>query len=97
MGNLSLTTISEHQADYVIAMLDKMKAEGLSAIAAKESAFKDYNAAMAEAIKGTVWWTGGCDSWYFDSSGTPNIYPWIPTRYLRDMHHPHFDEYELVR
>lgn len=97
VGNLSLTTISEHQADYVIAMLDKMKTEGLSAIAARESAFENYNAAMAEAIKGTVWWTGGCDSWYFDDSGTPNIYPWLPTRYLKDMRHPDFDEYELVR
>ncbi|MGB1142191.1 MAG: flavin-containing monooxygenase, partial [Halioglobus sp.] len=96
VGNLSLITISEHQVDYVISMLDRMKADGLSAIAAREAAYEDYNHAMGEAIGNTTWATGGCDSWYFDKSGKPNLYPWIPTRYLKEMHNPDFSEYELV-
>ncbi|GAB5450062.1 MAG: NAD(P)/FAD-dependent oxidoreductase [Halioglobus sp.] len=95
VGNLSLITISEYQVDYIISMLDKMKAEGLEAISAKAEAFDNYNAAMAEAIKSTVWVTGGCDSWYFDASGLPNLYPWKPNRYLREMRNPDFSEYRL--
>jgi cation diffusion facilitator CzcD-associated flavoprotein CzcO len=97
VGNLSLIAISEHQVDYIIGMLDLMKAEGLAAIAARESAFEDYNAAMREAIKSTVWFTGGCKSWYFDKSGLPNLYPWFPLRYLNEMRHPEFSEYHLVK
>ena len=77
-------------------MLNKMKAEGLAAIAARQSAFDDYNAAMGEAIKTTTWYTGGCDSWYMDKSGIPNLYPWSPTQYLKSMHNPDYSEYRLI-
>ena len=97
VGNLSLIAISEHQVDYVISMLNKMKADGLAAIAAKKSAFEAYNAAMGEAIKTTTWVTGGCDSWYIDKSGVPNLYPWFPVRYLKDMHNPDYEEYNLIK
>jgi len=96
VGNLSLITITEHQVDYIISMLDRMKADRLSTIAARESAFEQYNHAMGEAIGNTTWATGGCDSWYFDKSGKPNLYPWLPTRYLQEMHQPDFSEYEMV-
>ncbi len=48
---------------------------------------------MQEAVKGTVWMTGGCTSWYIDKTGIPNLYPWEPTRYLKAMRHPDFSEY----
>lgn len=97
VGNLSLIAISEHQVDYIISMLDRMKADGLAAIAASESAFAEYNAAMAEAVKSTVWFTGGCKSWYFDKSGLPNLYPWFPLRYLKEMRNPVLSEYRLIK
>ena len=97
IGNLSLITISECQIDYIIAMLERMREDGLAAIAAKQEAFNRYNEAMSTAITDTVWWTGGCDSWYFDKSGKPNLYPWKPTRYLKDMQQPVFAEYELIK
>ncbi len=97
VGNLSLIIVSEHQVDYIISMLDRMKQDGLVAVAANESAHNDYNAAMNEAIKKTVWMTGGCTSWYMDKSGTPNLYPWFPTRYLREMHNPDYSEYRLIK
>jgi cation diffusion facilitator CzcD-associated flavoprotein CzcO len=97
IGNLSLIAISECQVDYVISMLDHMKRVGLAAVAARESAYAAYNDAMNEAVKTTVWATGGCDSWYIDKTGTPNLYPWMPNRYLRDMRRPDFSEYVLDR
>lgn len=97
VGNLSLISISEHQVDYIIDMLDRMKTDGLAAIAARQSACDDYNAAIGVAIKKTSWVTGGCDSWYIDKTGTPNLYPWYPVRYLKEMHNPDYAEYHLVK
>ncbi len=97
VGNLSLIAISEHQTDYIISMLDRMKADGLAAIAASQSAYDEYNAAMREAIKSTTWVTGGCKSWYIDKSGVPNLYPWLPVRYLKEMHNPVYTEYRLIK
>jgi cyclohexanone monooxygenase len=93
VGNMSLITITEHQVDYVIAMLDRMKKRRLVAIAAREEAYRAYNQAMQEAVKSTVWMTGGCNSWYIDKTGTPNLYPWEPMRYLKSMRNPDFSEY----
>ena len=96
VGNLSLITITEAQVDYVISMLDRMKAEGLEAIAARDSAFESYNNAMSEAVTDTVWFTGGCNSWYIDNTGKPNLYPWHPDRYLEEMAQPDFEEFRLM-
>ena len=50
---------------------------------------------MMRDIGKTTWASGGCDSWYFDKSGKPNLYPWMPTRYLKEMRNPDFSEYDL--
>lgn len=96
VGNLSLITISEHQVDYIIGILDKMKRDGLAAVAATEDAFTRYNDGMREAVKKTVWVTGGCTSWYMDKTGMPNLYPYEPARYLNDMQNPVFAEYRMM-
>ena len=93
VGNMSLITITEHQVDYVIAMLDRMNERRLVAVSAREDAYRDYNQAMQEAVKDTVWMTGGCTSWYIDKTGIPNLYPWAPMRYLKSMRNPDFSEY----
>jgi len=97
VGNLSLISISEHQIDYIISVLGRMKTDGLAAIAARKSAFEDYNLATREAIKSTAWYTGRCNSWYIDKSGLPNLYPCFPPRYLKEMHSPVFSEYRMIQ
>ena len=96
IGNLSLIMISEHQVDYVIAMLDTMRRAKVQALSPKQQAYEAYNAGLAEAAEKTVWVTGGCDSWYIDASGLPNLYSHAPQQYLRDMHQLNVDEYETL-
>jgi cation diffusion facilitator CzcD-associated flavoprotein CzcO len=97
VGNMSLIMVTEHQIDYVVAMLDRMKADGLAAIAVREEAFRAYNDAMKARVPRTVWVTGGCTSWYMDKTGMPNLYPWPPKQYLQAMHSPEFSEFRLMR
>ena len=95
VGNISLFMVSEHQVDYMIRGLDQMRAAGALAMAPKAAAYERYNAEMAEAVRGTIWFTGGCDSWYLDRNGVPNIYPWRPGRYRSEMRNPNFAEFDL--
>lgn len=97
VGNLSLIFVTETQLDYMIQCLDKMKRDRLAAIAPRSEAFDVYNAAMAVAVKDTIWITGGCQSWYFDKTGMPNLYPWAPRRWAREMKRPDFSEYRLIQ
>jgi len=96
VGNLSLITITEAQLDYVIAMLDTMKQKKLAAIAPTDEAFKTYNAGMRKALDNTVWVTGGCQSWYMDKTGKPNLYPYAPRRFRQEMRNPDLSEYRLI-
>jgi hypothetical protein len=95
-GNTSLIDMSEHQIGYMIACLNKLRDDGLAAIAPTREAYESYNAGMAEPITHTTWATGGCDSWYLDKSGRPNIYPWLPDVYRAEMKHVDFSEYRLL-
>ena len=96
IGNVSLVMITEHQVDYIISMLDKMRRENVHALAPKQEAYQAYNDGLAKAAEETVWVTGGCDSWYIDGSGLPNLYSHAPQQYFDDMHNLDLDEYETV-
>lgn len=97
IGNLSLITITEYQVEYLIQCLDEMKREGLEALAPTREAFEAYNAEIREALPRTIWVTGGCNSWYLDKTGLPNLYPWSPSRFRREMRRPDFGEYRRIR
>lgn len=96
IGNLSLIMVSEHQVDYIISMLDKMRGANVQALAPKQEAYESYNDGLAKAAEKTVWVTGGCDSWYIDASGLPNLYSHAPQQYLYDMHRLDLDEYDTL-
>lgn len=95
IGNLSLIMISEHQVDYIISILNEMRRLRLNYVVPSQTAYEDYNADMAQQINKTVWVTGGCDSWYIDASGQPNLYAYPPTTYLKDMHRLDLAEFEF--
>ncbi len=97
VGNLSLISITECQLDYLVQCLDKMKGEKLDAFCVSQEAFDDFNRQIAEAMPKTVWASGGCDSWYIDESGQPNLYPWHPREFYKSMQQVDFSEYRLIR
>lgn len=95
-GNTCLIDITEHQVGYLVEYINKIRDDKLEAIAPKQAAYDAYNAKMAEAIVSSTWATGGCDSWYLDKSGKPNIYPWMPDVYRKEMKNVDFSEYRLI-
>ena len=95
-GNTSLIDITEHQLEYLVSVLTTMREQKVISIAPKQEAYTAYNADMSAAIKTSTWATGGCDSWYLDASGSPNIYPWLPDVYREEMRNPDFSEYHMV-
>jgi cation diffusion facilitator CzcD-associated flavoprotein CzcO len=96
IGNLSLITITEYQVDYLIQCLNEMKRAGLEAMAPTQEAFDEYNAEIRAALPRTIWVTGGCNSWYLDKTGLPNLYPWSPSRFRKEMKRPNFSEYRRI-
>ncbi len=94
IGNLSLITIAEKQADYIMKCVDTIRRRKV-AMAPKEAAVGALLARMKEAAKQTVW-SSGCQSWYLDEDGVPGIYPWASGRFFREMKPgPNLGDFEL--
>ena len=73
-----------------------MKSEKAAGFVVKQEAYDSYNEEVSKAVVNTVWATGGCDSWYIDKTGKPNLYPWHPRQFYKEMEAPDFGEYRII-
>ncbi len=95
IGNFSVIMISEMQLAYAMQLIDLVRAGKCREVAPTRQATDRFNAAIKEAMKGTVWVTG-CNSWYLDRNGNPAMWPWTFERFQEEMRQPDLDAFELV-
>ena len=95
IGNFSLIMISEMQLAYIMQLVELVRTGKYREIAPTAAATARFNAAIKEAMKGTVWVTG-CRSWYLDKNGNPAMWPWTFERFEAEMAKPDLSEFELV-
>ncbi len=69
LGHTSMVYVIESQVEYVIDALKAMDAGGWAAVAPRQAAQDAFNVGMKQQLDGSVWKTGGCDSWYLDEYG----------------------------
>jgi hypothetical protein len=55
-----------------------------------------FEIARTEAAKQTVWFKGGCNSWYLDSRGIPASWPWTYSRFVEEMEAPRWEDFDCV-
>lgn len=95
IGNFSLIMISEMQLAYIMQLIELIRTGKYREVAPTAAATARFNAAIKEAMKGTVWVTG-CRSWYLDKNGNPAMWPWTFERFEAEMAKPDLSEFELV-
>ncbi len=96
VGNFSLIDIAEQQMQY-IAQLIKLLLQGQAKyIHPKIDATNEYEIARETAAKKTVWYLGGCNSWYLNSAGIPASWPWTYGRFVEAMQKPALEDFEVV-
>ena len=69
LGHNSIVYILESQFNYVLDALRVMRERGAAVVEVRPEAQERFNAAVQKQMKGTVWTTGGCASWYIDRNG----------------------------
>jgi cation diffusion facilitator CzcD-associated flavoprotein CzcO len=80
LGHTSVLYMLEAQIDHVLGGLRHMRAAGLGALEARADAQAAYVAEVDRRMRGTVWVSGGCRSWYIDHTGR-NSTLWPDTTY----------------
>jgi cation diffusion facilitator CzcD-associated flavoprotein CzcO len=94
LGHSSVIFMIESQVAYVLDALRLMKERGAAELEVRPDAQATYNAEIQRRMRGTVWTSGGCASWYLDANGRVSAlwptYTWPfrrRTRRLDPAHH----------
>ncbi len=93
VGNFSLIDIAEHQWGYIEQLLDRIDSNDGVALAPTKDAMQNFDEARVEAAKKTIWYTGGCQSWYLDVDGVPASWPWNYSRFVEEMKTPKWQHF----
>jgi len=80
LGHTSVLYMLEAQIDHLLGALRHMRAAGLGALDPRPEAQAAYMASVDRRMRGTVWVSGGCRSWYLDATGR-NSTLWPDTTY----------------
>ena len=96
VGNFSLIDIAEHQWHYISQLLDRLAQGECTAVEPDNETFEAFEQERIEAAKKTIWFTGGCKSWYLDAQGIPASWPWSFSRFTREMSTPRWEVFGLA-
>ncbi len=95
VGNFSLIQIAEHQVNYILQLMEKIRAGDCREISASSDATLRFERLRSEAAKKSIWATG-CRSWYLDKNGVPASWPWSRARFFDEMAAPKLESYDLA-
>lgn len=69
LGHTSVLIMIEAQIEHILGALRFMERSRVAAIEPRQAAQDAFNAEIDRQMRGTVWTSGGCASWYLDRSG----------------------------
>ncbi|MFI5980687.1 flavin-containing monooxygenase [Streptomyces sp. NPDC051555] len=85
-GSTSAITVLEAQLTYLTAALAHLDRGGHRALDVRPGVQAAHNAAVQEALRTTVYDSGGCTSYYFSASGRNTFaWPWSTGRLVRRL------------
>jgi cation diffusion facilitator CzcD-associated flavoprotein CzcO len=98
LGHNSIILMTEAQVRYVMSCLKLMKHAKKQVLEVREERQKQFVADVYERLKGTVWQSGGCQSWYQDARTGENTTLWPGTviEYVRRTRHALAGDYTLT-
>lgn len=97
LGHTSVILMLEAQIEHVLSALRLMQSRGIAAIEPRAEAQSAYVADVDHRLQGTVWNTGGCKSWYLDSTGrNSTIWPLATWAFRRRVARLSPGEYHLT-
>ena len=69
LGHNSVVYMTEAQIEHLVRAVQYMTRERIDALEPTEAAQRAFVSAIDRRMRGTVWTSGGCSSWYLDRTG----------------------------
>lgn len=95
VGNFSLIDIAERQWNYIDQLVELLRSGEAKAVDPTPEALADYETRRTEAAMNTVF-ASGCQSWYLDAKGVPQVWPWPYEYFMEVMAKPRLEDYRLT-
>jgi cation diffusion facilitator CzcD-associated flavoprotein CzcO len=96
VGNLALTVVAEAQADHILRWIQRWRSGEFDTMEPTSSATEVFNAQLRAAMPDTVW-TTGCNSWYLNKAGVPEVWPFTPGEHRAMLANPDLGQYDFRR
>lgn len=94
LGHNSIVLMVEAQVGHLVQALQAMDTGGFAALEPRADVQTSYNERLQEELKGTVWNTGGCQSWYLDARGrNTTLWPTFTFSFIRELRRFDLTEY----
>jgi cation diffusion facilitator CzcD-associated flavoprotein CzcO len=94
LGNFPLTSVAESQASHIVRWIRRWQRCEFDTVEPTVSATEAFNSGLSAAMPRTVW-TTGCDSYYLDKNGFPQVWPFTPAQHRAMLAKPKMDNYDL--
>src|SRR6056297_1574837 len=94
VGNFSLINIAELQWGCISQLIGRLAQLPGAAICPRREVLEEFERERIAAAKKTIWFTGGCHSWYLDAQGIPASWPWSYQRFVDKMSAPRWEDFE---
>jgi len=94
VGNHSLTSVAESQAGHILRWIEGWRRGEFDTVEPTPSATESFNAKLRAAMPDTVW-TTGCDSWYLNKDGVPEVWPFTPAEHRAMLANPDLGQYDF--
>jgi cation diffusion facilitator CzcD-associated flavoprotein CzcO len=96
LGHTSIVFMIESQLNHLIDCVRYMARERIEVIDVRERAQELYNQRLQRELRGTVWNSGGCASWYLDATGrNTTIWPGFTWPFRKRTRHFLPEDYHL--
>ena len=97
LGHTSVITMIEAQIEHVVNAVTYLKKHGLATVEPRAEAQAAFVADVDARMKGTVWTSGGCKSWYLDARGrNSTLWPSFTFMFMRRVEPFNPSEYVVM-
>jgi hypothetical protein len=84
LGHTSVVMMAESQIELAIDAIMHMRARALKALEPRRAIQAAYVREIDSKMRGTVWSSGGCSSWYIDRTGrNSSLWPSYTFSFMR--------------
>lgn len=94
VGNLAQTAVAESQAAHILRWIQRWRRAEFDTVEPTSSATESFNAQLLAAMPNTVW-TTGCNSWYLNKDGVPEVWPFTAAKHRAMLANTDPQQYDL--